>query len=108
MYADDEELHFSHRDLSVVENTLHVDVENVSTWMVINRLKLNLTKSLCMHMGSCQRTKGLNLSLTLDGTLLKQVCSTKYLGAFLDQHLIWQVHVDYVLSWVRGKLSAIN
>jgi len=28
MYADDTELHFSHRDLSVVEGTLQTDVEN--------------------------------------------------------------------------------
>ena len=39
-------------------------------------------------------------SPTLDSTLLKQVCSTKYLGVFLDQHLTWQVHVDYSMFLV--------
>ena len=48
MYADDMELHFSHSDFSVVEKTLQADVENVSTWLIVNWLKLNLTKSLCM------------------------------------------------------------
>ena len=42
MYADDTELHFSHSDLSVVENTLQADVENVSTWQIVNRLRLNV------------------------------------------------------------------
>ena len=51
-----------------------------------------------MLVGSRQRTKGMNLTLTLDGTVLKQVCSTKYLGVYLDQHLTWQSHVDYVQS----------
>jgi len=50
-----------------------------------------------MLVGSRQRTKGLNLTL-------KQV---KYLGAYFDQHLTWQSHVDYVLGRVREKLSAI-
>ena len=63
-----------------------------------------------MLVGSHQRTKGLNLTLALDGILyvLKQVCSTKNLGAYLDQHLTWQSHVDYVLGKVRGKFSAIK
>ena len=108
VYADDTELHFSHGDLSVVEKTLQADVENVSTWLVVNRLKLNVIKSLCMLIGSRQRTGGLNLTIMLDGAILKQVCSTKYLGVYFDRHRTWQVHVDYVLGRVRRKLFAMN
>ena len=74
----------------------------------IDRLRLSVSKSLCMLIGSHQRTIGLNLTLTLDGDILRQVSSTKYLGVYLDQHLTWQAHVDYVLSRVRRKLSAVN
>ena len=69
----------------------------------VNRLKLNVSKSLCMLIGSRQRTGGLDRVITLDGIVLRQVCSTKYLGVYLDQHLTWQAHVDYVLSSVRDK-----
>jgi len=96
MYADDTEL-------SVVEKTLQADVNNVSTWFVVNRLKLNVSKSLCMLIGSRHRTRGLDLVIKLYGVILKQVCSTKYLGVYLDQHLTWQPHVDYVLNRVRQK-----
>ena len=78
MYADDTELHFSHSDLSVVEKTLQAEVENIFTWLVVNRLRLSVSKSLCMLIGSHQRTRGLNLTLTLDGDILRQVSSTKY------------------------------
>ena len=40
MYADDTELHFSDSDLPVVENILQTDADNVSKWLVVNRLKL--------------------------------------------------------------------
>ena len=40
----------------------------------MNRLKLNVSKSLCMLIGSRQRVNGLNLTITLDGATLKQVC----------------------------------
>jgi len=56
------------------------------------------TKSLCMLVGSCQRTIGLNQTLTLGVNVLKQVCFMKYLGAYVDQHLTWQTHIDYVPS----------
>ena len=75
---------------------------------VVNRLKLNVSKSSFMFISSCQKASGLNLTITLDGAILKQVCSTKYSGVYLDQHLTWQVHVDYVLSRARHKLFAIN
>ena len=61
-----------------------------------------------MLIGSHQRTRGLNLTVTLDGDILRKVSSTKYLGIYLDQHLTWQAHVDYVLSRVRRKLFAVN
>ena len=47
---------------------------------------------------SSQRAQGLDLVLTLDSAILKQVCSTKYVSMYLDQHLTWQAHVDYVLN----------
>jgi len=108
MYADDTEIHFSNNDLSVVEKALQTDVDNVSVWLVVNRLKLNVSKSLCMLIGSRQRVSGLSLTITLDGATLKQVCSTKYLGVYLDQHLTWQVHVNYVFNRVRRKLFAMG
>ena len=67
MFADDTELHFSHRDLSTVEQTLQTDIDNASVWLVVNKLKLNVVKSLCMLVGSCQRINGKYLNLVLNG-----------------------------------------
>ena len=52
MYADDTELYFYQSDLSVVKGTLQAHVENVSKWLIVNRLRLNVIKSLCMLIGS--------------------------------------------------------
>jgi len=77
------------KNLSFLEKTLQADVNNVSTW-------LSVSKSLI-------RTRGLNLVITLNGGILKQVCSNKYLGVYLNQHLIWQAHVHYVFNRVIIK-----
>ena len=105
MYADDTELHYCHSQLQRVEQVLQNEVERVSE---VNRLKLNVTKSVCMLIGSCQRVAGKELCLSLHDSILKQVSSTKYLGVFIDQHLTWRSHIDYVLRIVRGKIYSIN
>ena len=97
MYADDTELHFCHSQLGRVEQVFQSEIEQVSNWMAVNRLKLNVTKSVYMLIGSRQRVGSKTLCLSLNGNVLKQVSSTKYLGVYIDQHLTWQTHIDYIL-----------
>ena len=108
MFADDTEIHFSHGDLSTVEQTLQADLQNVSGWLVTNRLKLNIVQSLCMLIGSYQRISGKYLNLFLNNSALKQISCTKCLGVFSDHHLTWESHINYVLQRVRRKLFVIN
>ena len=108
MFADDMEIHFSHGNLSTVEQTLQANLQNVSGWLVTNRLKLNIVKSLCMLISSYQRISGKCLNLFLNNSALKQVSCTKYLGVFFDQHLTWESHINYVRQRVRRKLFVIN
>ena len=76
--------------------------------LAINRLRLNVDKSMCMLIGSRQRVGGKTLRLSLNDSLLRQVPSTKYLGMCIDSHLTWQNHIDYVMKRVRGKFYSIN
>ena len=108
MFADDTEIHFSHGDLLTVEQTLQTDLQSVSAWLVTNKLKLNIVKSLCMLIGSRQRISGKCLNFFLDKSALKQVSCTKYLGVYFDHHLTWESHINYVLQRVRRKLFVIN
>ena len=51
MFADNTKLHCCHGDLSTVERTLQADLENISIWLMVNRLKLNVSKSHSMLIG---------------------------------------------------------
>jgi len=61
-----------------------------------------------MLIGTQQRTIGKTLSLSLNNVPLKQVSTVRYLGVYIDQHLTWHNHVEYVLQRVRGKLYSLN
>jgi len=49
-----------------------------------------------------------NPKLSLDNVPLKQVSTVWYLGVYIDQHLTWHNHMEYVLRRVRGKLYSLN
>ena len=84
MFADDTKLYCCHGDLLTVKCTLQVDLENISSWLKVFRLKLNVLKSHCMLIGSCQRIVGKYLHVMLNGDTLGQASSTNYLGIHID------------------------
>ena len=65
-----------------------------------------------MLIGSRQRTGGKCLHLMLNGDVLRQVSTTKYiyLGVHIDQHLTWNTHITYMLNInrIRSELYCIN
>ena len=83
MYADDTELHYCHSHLQKVEQVLQRQLEQVYNWMTVNRFALSIASML---IGSRQS----------NGSILKLISSTKYLG--LNQQLTWQDHIDYIMK----------
>ena len=61
-------------------------------WFSVNRLTLSIKKSNVMLIGSCQKLRGNDLHVTVDGKQLSCVSSIKYLGLHLDEHLTWHQH----------------
>ena len=71
-----------------------------------NRLSLHLGKTECILFGSKRRLRNdLEFKVSLDGTTVKRVTSTKYLGVFIDQYLDFSDHVEKLLKKAQGKLQ---
>ena len=108
MYADDTLMYCCGTDLSVVQTQFQQDVERVQGWMQSNRLQLNVAKSALMLIGSRQKLKDHNVSISIGGRPLPRVTSTRYLGVIIDQHLTWQCHIEYILKKIRTKLFGLH
>ena len=45
MFADDTNLFFEHRDISVLFSTVNRELKNINKWLISNKLSLNVTKN---------------------------------------------------------------
>ena len=60
-----------------------------------------------MLVGSCQKLRNHDLSVTIDGRQLSRVSSIRYLGLYIDEHLSWQRHTEYVFRRVLSRVHCL-
>ena len=80
--------------------------------MKCNRLaRLNISKTNFILFHSSKLKPSQSLRIKIDGTLIKQVDSTKYLGKTFDSNLTWKSHINELclkLSKTVGILSKVR
>ena len=76
--------------------------------MKSNRLKLNLSKSVGMLIGPIQKIKNYSLDVSLENVPLRNVTKVKYLGVWINNHLKWDDHIDYIRQRVINKIHCLR
>ena len=107
MYADDMELHCSNSDLFSAQHGLQTDLDSIEFWLRTNQLSLNVGKSHITLIGSRQKLRDSDLCVSINGRQLSRVPSLKYLGVYIDKHLTWQKHTQYVYQRVQSRLHCL-
>ena len=82
-------------------NCINEDLNIISNWLQSNKLSLNADKSEFMFIGSRQRLQSVkddihNVTVTINGTNIKQVNECKHLGVIIDNTLSWNQQIDQV------------
>ena len=107
LYADDTTLFLSGPNLVRLSKTINQDLENISDWYKANKLSLNVDKTNFIIFSTKGYTpKGVKLAI--DGTFIKQVMDTKFLGLNLDQQLKWEAHTSFITKKHSSGLYALN
>ena len=74
----------------------------VYDWLCSNKLTLNLTKTkYIIFMPRQKESYNLYPPLTVDNVYLDKSSCVKCLGVYIDCHLTWHDHIDYIC----GKIS---
>ena len=110
LYADDTSLTVSGTQFQDIEEVMNSDLRHVSTWLIANRLSLNILKSEFMIIGSRQRIASLNgnINLSVNGTSLNRAKHTKCIGVHIDENITWAEHVNNLTKKVVCAISALR
>ena len=94
LFADDTSLFHYHTCFNTLIQEVNIQLHTFSTWFNTNKLSLNTKKSNFIIF--TPNGKKYNISeaeINIDGSKIKHVKSTKFLGITIDEHLDWKVHI---------------
>lgn len=76
----------------------------VFLWLCVNRLSLNISKTVFIAFGVYSNSRPENISIQINNQDIRRVESTKYLGIYIDQAMKWETHVNYITKKTRYLL----
>ena len=99
MYADDTLMYVCNKDIATIEKQLNEDLVSLSNWLNENLMKVNVSKTKIMLLGTPIKTALVNnINVFLNGSKLENVITYKYLGVLIDANLKWKDQINKCLS----------
>jgi len=108
LFADDTNVFYSHSSLETLFQIVNEELTLAANWFCANKLTLNLDKTNYIlfksHRKPCPSQYPI---LSINGTPLSRVESTKFLGVYVDQHLTWKDHIKCISSKIAKNTGII-
>lgn len=111
LFADDTVLYIEGEDVDEVIKLLNEDLLLVSKWLEANKLKLNVSKTVGMCLGSTKLYKQFSNSrekVKVDEVHVHFQECVKYLGVMIDRKLSFNDHLDYVCKKISRRLGLLT
>ena len=95
-------------DIPETESKLQCALNTLTPWYSANMLSISAQKSAVMLIGEKSQVKHSNSAVSINGDLLEQVCSTKYLGVTVDSTWSWDSQCDNPCCKLAGKIAVLR
>ena len=99
LFADDTNIFCSGSDIVQLSIIVSNELDKLSEWFAVNKLSLNLSKTIFMLFTNCRMEHNVNISI--NNCEIDMVYKTKLLGVVIDSNLNWKDSV----AMVKSKLS---
>ena len=106
LFADDTNLFLSGHNLDMMETIINQELKEISEWLKVNKLSLNIKKTHYMIF-TTKRKRLVDVSLQIDGHIINETNSTKFLGVIIDNKLSWKNHIKHVVGKVSRGIGMI-
>ena len=108
IFADDTSIFFSHSNSNYLENVLNNELLNIDVWLRCNKLLINVQKTNYVIFSPSQRKVNQFFSLSFGGQPLTQSNVTSFLGVYLDEHLTWKYHINFVGKQMAKSVGILS
>ena len=105
LFADDTHLLHHNKDLEIFQKEINSDLIEISEWLKVNRLSLNIKKTHFMIFTN--KHTPVDIKLSIDGSEIHSVDQTKFLGVLIDSKLNWSKHISYISGKIARGLGII-
>ena len=102
LYAGDTNLFINGKNLMELQTTSNSELAEISTWLKINKLSLNVKKTHHMIFTHKRKIQP-SVALSIEGHPIDEVDNTNFLGVYLDNEINWK-SIFYIYL---GKLLVV-
>jgi len=104
-FADDTTVFMRHDNVDELKRMVNVELAGVDTWLKINRLSLNISKTSYMFVTD---RKVDDVDIGVAGRRIERVDRAKFLGITIDERLNFRHHVQDVCSHLSRSVGMLR
>ena len=110
MFADDTSVSYASDSLEELQNVLNSELKCLHSWLITNRLSLNIAKTEFMTIGSRQKLKAIDgrITVKINELDVNRVNSVQSLGVYIDDHHTWTIHFDKISKKIASAIGALK
>ncbi len=107
LFADDTKIFLSDSDLAEIQSTLNSEIPKLNSWLSVNRLSLNVTKTKFILYKSPNKNEDFDLNISLANANIERVKHKKYLGLIFDETMSWKSHIEYITQKISSSIGVL-
>ena len=95
LFADDSNAFFSGKNLNNIINTINIELSTLSSWLIANKLTINVKKThyIIFHSSKVTCT---HPDIIINHQIIDRVPTTRFLGVMIDETLNFKDHVSHI------------
>ena len=106
LFADDTNIYYESNDLIELEKTVNHELRQLSLWLNLNRLALNIGKTNFVIFRA-KKPLYHNVTLLMNRKAIEQKEVVKYLGVLVDEHLNWHHQITNTSKKISRGIGII-
>ena len=103
LYADDTNVFHRHENIDMMCKIVNVELDEVCTWLALNKLVLNISKTNIMLF---KNHKSIKNNISINGVSLQKVHSLKFLG--IDHQITRKDHIIHISNKLSKSMAIIH